>query len=267
MVFFSSAAGVLGSPGQGSYAAGNTFLDSLAHYRTSRGLATLSVDWGAWAAAGMAARLAPEHAARLQRQGVCLLEAPEALAALEKAIAQRRTQVAVLEVVWDRFLKERPAADHALFAELRSPQPKGTERATAVSIRDAVLSAPAEDRRLLLANHARDCARRALSLHLGAVVQDDVPLQEIGLDSLMAIDMKNELAQSLNLSLSAGLLFNYPTVGELTKYLLGLLPAAVSTAVAGDPDEAAALAAMSEEEAERLLLEELEQAGNEKTHA
>jgi hypothetical protein len=79
--------------------------------------------------------------------------------------------------------------------------------------------------------------------------------------------MKNELAQSLNLSLSAGLLFNYPTVGELTKYLLGLLPAAVSTAVAGDPDEAAALAAMSEEEAERLLLEELEQAGNEKTHA
>ncbi len=60
-------------------------------------------------------------------------------------------------------------------------------------------------------------------------MRDDVPLQEMGLDSLMAIDMKNELAQSLQLSLSAGLLFNYPTVGQLTEYLLRQLPAAEAT--------------------------------------
>ena len=266
MVFFSSAAGVLGSPGQGSYAAANTFLDALAHDRTARGLTTLSVDWGGWAATGMAARLAPEHAVRLERQGVRLLEANAALAALERAIVERRTQVAVLEIEWDLFLKGRAAADGALFAELRSRGPKRAEPA-AISIREVLLNAPAVERKALLVEHVRECARRAMSLHAGAAVRDDVPLQEMGLDSLMAIDMKNELAQSLQLSLSAGLLFNYPTVGQLTEYLLGQLPAAEGTIATDVTAADAVLAGMSEEEAEKLLLEELERAGSEATHA
>jgi acyl transferase domain-containing protein/acyl carrier protein len=267
MVFFSSAAGVLGAPGQGSYAAGNTFLDALAHERTAQGRATLSVDWGGWAEAGMAARLGSGHAARLERQGMGLMEPAAALAALEKAIAERRTQVAVLEVDWERFLQERAATDEAFFAELRRREPKKDEPAATVSIREVLLDAPAEERKALLAAHVRECARHALSLHPGAAVQEDVPLQEIGLDSLMAIDMKNELAQSLDLSLSAGLLFNYPTVGQLTEYLLGQWPAGEATPATGDGDDGAALATMSEEEAERLLLEELERAGSEATHA
>jgi acyl transferase domain-containing protein/acyl carrier protein len=267
MVFFSSAAGVLGSAGQGSYAAGNTFLDSLAQYRTIRGLATLSVDWGAWAAAGMAARLAPEHAARLDRQGIHFLEADGALAAMEKAIAEQRSQVAVLDIAWDRFLEGRAAADEALFAELRPRPTNATEPTEAATIRDVLLSAPDEERKAVMAVHVRDCARRALSLAPGATVHDDVPLQEIGLDSLMAIDMKNELAQSLHVSLPAGLLFNYPTIGELTRHLLGLLPAAISLPATDDAGETGDLQSMSDEEAERLLLEELDQSGNETIHA
>jgi NADPH:quinone reductase-like Zn-dependent oxidoreductase/acyl carrier protein len=266
MVFFSSAAGVLGSPGQGSYAAANTFLDGMAHERTGRGLTTLSVDWGGWTEAGMAARLIPEHAARLERQGAGLLEASAALAALEKAIAGQRTQVAVLEMDWERFLEGRGAADGSMFAELWSREPKEAEPA-AVSIRTILQNSPAIEQRKLLAAHVRECARRAMSLHAGATVRDDVPLQEMGLDSLMAIDMKNDLSQSLQLSLSAGLLFNYPTVGQLTGYLMGQLPVADATSATADADDAGALAGMSEEEAERLLIEELEQAGSEATHA
>jgi NAD(P)-dependent dehydrogenase (short-subunit alcohol dehydrogenase family)/acyl carrier protein len=267
MVFFSSAAGVLGSPGQGSYAAANTFLDALAHERTARGLTTLSVDWGGWAAAGMAARLAPEHAARLERQGVGLLEASAALAALERAIAERRTQVAVMEVNWERFLQDRAAADEGFFAELRSQESTQAEPAAAISMREALLQAAPGERKALLAAHVRGCARRALSLRPEAAVQDDVPLQEIGLDSLMAIDMKNELAQSLQLSLSAGLLFNYPTVRQLTEHLLGQMPAANADPSADHGPEDADLPEMSEQEAERLLIEELERAGSETTHA
>lgn len=267
MVFFSSAAGILGSPGQGSYAAANTFLDALAHERTARGLTTLSVDWGAWAEAGMAVRLAPEHAARLERQGVRPLRASAALGALEKAIAERRTQVAVLKVDWERYLEGRSAGDEGLFAELRSHGSKGAEPVAAVSIREVLLSAPAAGRKVLLAAHVRDCARRAMSLQAGAVVGDDVPLQEMGLDSLMAIDMKNDLAQSLRLSLSAGLLFNYPTVRQLTEYLLGQLPVEGEMTPADASAADSALAEMSEGEAEQLLLEELERTGSEKTHA
>ncbi len=261
MVFFSSAAGILGSPGQGSYAAANAFLDALAHERAARGLATLSVDWGGWAAVGMAARLSPEHAARLERQGMGLLDASAALAAMEKAIAERRTQVAVVDIDWERFLEARAAADGGFFSELRRRQPLDQERPAEAAIREVLMRAPSAERKGLLAAHVRECARHALSLRPGATVRDDVPLQEVGLDSLMAIDMKNELAQSLQLSLSAGLLFNYPTVGQLTEYLLLQLPAADAVAPRErHPD--AALVEMSEEEAERRLLEELERTGS-----
>jgi len=287
MVLFSSAAGILGSPGQGSYAAANAFLDALAHYRTSRGQATLSVNWGAWAKAGMAARLAPEHAARLQRQGTHLMEAASALASLEKTSAERRSQAAILDVAWDLFLQSRAAADGALFSELRSREATGTEHTSAPSVRDTILSAPLQERKALMAAYVRDCARRALSLAPATAIREDVPLQEIGLDSLMAIDMTNELAQSLRTPLSAGLLFNYPTVGQLTVYLLELLPADSAPGLvvpdsAGSPQgesirsneppaavahEESELEAMSEEEAERLLIEELGRSGNEKIHA
>ena len=267
MVLFSSAAGILGSSGQGSYAAGNAFLDSLAHYRASRGLATLSVDWGAWAETGMASRLAPEHAERLLRQGVRSLAASAALKVLEKAIAEQRTQVAVLDIAWDRFLEQRAAKDQALFAEVWTHRPEAIERATVEPIRATVQNAPARDRNALVAAHVRDCARRAMSLADGASVPEDVPLQEIGLDSLMAIDMKNELAQSLDLSLSAGLLFNYPTVRELTSYLLGLFTAANPTEAASRVDDGAVLEKMSEEEAELLLLDELEHSADGRSHA
>ncbi len=89
MVFFSSAASILGSPGQGSYAAGNAFLDALAHHRASRGLRTLSVNWGAWASAGMAARLAPEQAARWTRQGVGADEASRRAGMLSRRPSHR----------------------------------------------------------------------------------------------------------------------------------------------------------------------------------
>ncbi len=266
MVFFSSAAGILGSPGQGSYAAANTFLDALAHERTARGLTTLSVDWGGWAAEGMAARLALEHAARLERQGAGLLWARAALAALEKAIAQRRTQVAVMEIDWQRFPESRAARDGALFTELGAQRVQAGEPPSS-SIREVLLVAPVADRKSLLATHVRGCARRALNLRPDATVQDDVPLQEIGLDSLMAIDMKNDLAKSLELSLSAGLLFNYPTVGQLTEYLLGQLPAAGAPIASDGKNDDAGLAGMSEEEAEQQLLEELARTGREATHA
>ena len=106
MVFFSSAASVLGSPGQGSYAAGNAFLDALSHHRSSRGLATLSVNWGAWASLGMAARLTPEQTARWTRQGMRPLEPHAAFASLHAAVEAGRSQVTVMEMDWEQFLAQ-----------------------------------------------------------------------------------------------------------------------------------------------------------------
>lgn len=261
MVLFSSAASILGSAGQGSYSSANAFLDSLAHFRTSRGMETLSVNWGAWGSAGMAARLAPEHFARWERQGVSLLDASAAWSAMESAIEGQRTQVAIMDIDWERFLSNRAAKDTALFQELRrSRKPEGSDTAAKVHAKDAILSAPAVDRKALLSLHIKDCARRVLSMDVQGAIQDGVPLQDIGLDSLMALELRNELAQSLGLALSAGTLFNYPTVNELTQHLLTLIPA-INEAHLPTPvskrEDLSALDSLTEEEAELLLLQEL----------
>jgi NADPH:quinone reductase-like Zn-dependent oxidoreductase/3-oxoacyl-(acyl-carrier-protein) synthase/acyl carrier protein len=270
MVLFSSAASVLGSAGQGSYSAANAFLDALAHFRMSRGMETLSVNWGAWGSAGMAARLAPEHFSRLERQGIRLLDASAAWSAMESAIERRRTQVAIMDIDWERFLGNRASKDTALFQELGEPQTsQGSGTAAEVRAQDAILGAPAGDRRMLLSLHIKDCARRVLSMDADGAIQDAVPLQDIGLDSLMALELRNELAQSLGLALSAGTLFNYPTVNELTQHLLTFLPAieaAPLPTAASKSEELSALDSLTDEEAELLLLQELDGSGQ-KTHA
>jgi myxalamid-type polyketide synthase MxaC len=270
MVLFSSAASILGSAGQGSYSAANAFLDALAHFRTSRGMETLSVNWGAWGSAGMAARLAPEHFARWERQGVSPLDASSAWSAMESAIEGRRTQVAIMDIDWERFLSNRVSKDTALFQELRRSRKSETSDAVGeVRAQDAILGAPAGDRMALLSLHIKDCARRVLNLDSEGPIQERVPLQDIGLDSLMALEMRNELAQSLGLTLSAGLLFNYPTVEELTEHLLGLLPVAVPDSIptaASKIESRTALHSMTDEEAELLLMEELDVFGK-KSHA
>jgi hypothetical protein len=195
------------------------------------------------------------------------LDAAAAFRTLEKAIAERRTQVAVLDIAWDRFLEHRLAKDQALFAELCAYQPASPREEKTEPIRTSILNTPAQDRKAVIAAHVRGCARRAMSFPDGASVPDDIPLQEVGLDSLMAIDMKNELAQSLDLPLSAGLLFNYPTVRELAIYLLGLLPGDASAGTLSHVAEENPLIQMSDEEAERLLLEELEHLGDGSSHA
>jgi acyl transferase domain-containing protein/NADPH:quinone reductase-like Zn-dependent oxidoreductase len=285
MVFFSSAASILGSPGQGSYTAGNAFLDALAHSRASRGLATLSVNWGAWASGGMAARLTPELAARWARQGAKPMEAEAAFAAMRMAIESGRPQVAIMDMNWEQFLRERPAMrGEGLFAELqRGKERTGGKARREAGILEVLRAAPAGDQKSLLSMHVKACACRVMGLPESSPIQDGVALQDIGLDSLMALEMRNELAQSLGLTLGAGLLFDYPAVEGLTQHLLGMLApaktagaeakgaeangigaAASSGGVAGAEVSVAALNSLSEEEAELLLLEELDRVGREK---
>ncbi len=275
MVFFSSAASILGSPGQGSYAAGNAFLDALAQHRASRGLKTVSVNWGAWASAGMAARLSPEQAGRWARQGVKPMEAADALAALHAAIESGRTQVAILDMDWQQYLAGQPAGRDALFIELkekgelqrrgeRGNRPKENVEA---NVLESIRSAPTADQKMILSAHVKVCARRVLGLEDSAAIQDNVPLQDIGLDSLMALEMRNELAQSLDLTLTAGLLFDYPSVDQLTQHLSGLLANFTADGEGGADRSVAALNSLSDEEAERLLIEELDQAEREKANA
>lgn len=236
------------------------------------------MNWGAWGSAGMAARLSPEQAARWTRQGVKPMEPAAAFATLQTAIETGRTQVAVMDLDWKKFHGAIGArVDASFFGEIQSLQCGEREERPAGNVSPASLveeleTAPELERRFLLSAHVKMCARKVLGLKESATIQDSIALQDVGLDSLMALEMRNELSQSLGLALPAGLLFDHPSVDDLTGHLLGLLAPikdAAAPAVARENTVSASvdLQTISDDEAERLLIQELDRAEKEKTNA
>lgn len=284
-VLFSSASAVLGSFGQASYAAANAFLGAFAQWRHARGLPALCLDWGPWAGDGMAARLGPAHRQRLGRQGLGFMAPTDALAALDASVGARRARAMVLQVDWPTYAREWPGGAPALLDTVvesasrsqgrtrtdserraladRLPTPRGSR----TTLLDMLARQPRDRVRPTLAAHVLEQARRVLGLPAQRAVDARQPLQELGLDSLMAVELRNGLAASLGRALPATLLFDWPTIDALTDFLLRLVspeaaanPPAPSRPSVLSPSSAAdvaAVAALSEAEAETQLLEEL----------
>jgi acyl transferase domain-containing protein len=221
-VLFSSAAAVLGSPGQGSYAAANAFLDALASHRRAHGLPALSVSWGAWDEVGMASG----PASRRGPGSLVRLRPAEGLAALGRALAGAPAHLAAL-----------PLEREALSAPASGPQPplvarwlqelRGERRDERSTVPDANLlrlleQGPASRRRERLATHVRGEVARVLGLDPSRL-PDNRGFVDLGMDSLLAVELKNRLQTSLGRPLSATLALNYPSVESLTEALAGML--------------------------------------------
>jgi NADPH:quinone reductase-like Zn-dependent oxidoreductase len=277
-VYYSSIVGVLGAAGQAGYAAANAYLDGMAEERNGRGLRTLSVDWGAWAEGGMAARLSASAAARAERQGFRPMAAGAALDAMEAALLDGRACVAIADMDWGRFaggfgdgLGESSAgAFFTGFLPGRKGMTGGVgtagEEAGKTVAFAAILAGPKAERLERMEKYVRDAARKVLGLSAGRPMPAEMALQEMGLDSLMALELRNVLAQAAGRPLSATLLFDYPTIRGLAGFLMGLLAEdgnktlEVSAApVAGGADSEVAVEEMSDAEAEALLLAELDE--------
>src|SRR5262249_55953138 len=120
-----SMASLLGSPGQGNYVAANAFLDALAHHRRAAGLPALTVNWGPWAEAGMAAALGERDRRRLAAQGFASLAPEDALGAFGELLADNATQTGVIRVDWPKLLQQfTKGAEPPLLAELARQMPR-----------------------------------------------------------------------------------------------------------------------------------------------
>ena len=246
-VVCSSIASVVGNRGQANYAAANAFLDAFVHYRRRQGLPALSINWGAWSTVGMAA-------ARLAQAGQPLTKATEGtiapaqgLAALAHLLAHGANHVSVAP-----RLATPPTNQAALtspfYQQISRPalaQNKADTVPTAVKRYEQLLGLTARERQVTLAQLVRDEVAQTLGLATPERIPMTQPLSELGIDSLMALEVKNRLSALLNVTLHATVLFDYPTVNLLTNYLLDLRFADVDNGSQTTPTTSAAMAGVA----------------------
>jgi acyl transferase domain-containing protein/D-arabinose 1-dehydrogenase-like Zn-dependent alcohol dehydrogenase/acyl carrier protein len=234
-VVFSSMAGVVGGAGQANYAAANAYLDAYClHRQRRRGQPSISLAWGPWAGGGMASRLTSSDRERMRRQGVLPLELEEGLRLFDAAL--RQPDATLVPVRLDLRLLERSDRVPAMLSGLVRGVSLRARRADAVTGLEQTFKAmPSEQRETFLLELVRSEAATVLGLSTSESIEADQPLQNHGLDSLMAVELRNRLQSRTQLRLPSTLLFDYPSPGAITGHLLGMLgPAAASPAA--DPD-------------------------------
>jgi acyl carrier protein len=212
-VLFSGLAAVLGSPGQGNYAAANAALDAIARVRRGRGLPGLSIGWAPWAGIGLVAGAAGE----LSERGVDSLAANVGLDLLMRCLGVEADELAVMSFDRRRWSQTYPSlAGSPLLADLGTQPVAGD---STQGLRAALLVEPIGwSRRARLEAHVAVVLARVLRLAPEAV-ERNTALKDLGFDSLMALEARNRLETDTGLKLPVTVIWKYPTVADLAEHL------------------------------------------------
>jgi acyl transferase domain-containing protein/acyl carrier protein len=209
-VLFSSWATIAGSHGQVNYGAANAFLDALAHYRQAQGQPGVSVNWGAWRQTGAAAQADVQR--QLSRAGMESMSPDDALQALRQALSLDVPQIAIGAIQWARYMTHQPERNrdpfYADFSRSPTPSREIEERPDNTLVQ----------RESALLQSLTDAVRRILDLNPGEEIDPNMSLRDLGMDSLLAMELNNSLASAMDRQLPSTLLFDYPTLRALAGY-------------------------------------------------
>ena len=214
--FFSSVTALLGGAGQANYSAANACLDALAAMRCAHSTTSASVQWGAWAEVGMASRgTASERIAAMEAaSGFGRIGLAQGLASLHVAVLPRAaSSVGVVPIQWHRMVGDGPVPTFLSGMVPRSSggtRPVSVQQAACIVSLDAVL----------------DMVRRTA----GSSVDADAPLMQAGIDSLGAVELRNQLQRAVGerVALSSTLMFDHPTARQVALHLDSNRPVAAS---------------------------------------
>ena len=237
-VLFSSIAGVFGAPGQGNYSAANSFLEALAGYRRNIGLPGVSVAWGPWSDAGMAADRGPVRKQQLQEHGFGMLSPDEGLDILGRIMNYSVPSVAVFRAEWPAFLSQYSSKTlPPFFLEISK---ETLTESTGESSEEELAKwkkIKSDGRLSFLENYLRERISEIIGLApdtISAVSQ----FTELGIDSLMVMEIVNFIRRDFNLSLYVREVFERPSVRGLAAYLdTQLMKAIVSESVSPSSGE------------------------------
>ncbi len=212
-VLFSSAAAVLGSAGQGNYAAANSFMDGLAHYRRSHGLTATSINWGSWAEVGMAAALAANRRASREADSI---HPQEGMELLEKLLRRQPVQTVVLPVNWNRFAGKQV---QPLLRQIVRVKEQSRSAASAEKLLEQIKTLSPSEQQNAFQGYASQLAISILGLDSAHALNTDRALTDLGLDSLMAVELKNKIESDLHVNIPVTFFLEGATVAGLSKEL------------------------------------------------
>jgi acyl carrier protein len=239
-VLFSSFSSLIGSPGLAHYAAANSFLDGLAHHRRSIGLPALAVNWGAWGGAGMVARFL--EAGRTAQPGVQAFAPEQAVAALDQFLRHEEMgQIALTRVDWTRLRTLHPAYMNLPYLSFvgrgagvaagGGPRARGED--VDVRIRAIALSIDPAERTAFLEEYLRKEVARVLGAS-PEKLDVDRPFNTLGIDSLTAVELKNQIEADLAVSIPVVGFLQGPSVRDLALEMAAQLASASATAPVPD---------------------------------
>ncbi|BBZ39353.1 type I polyketide synthase [Mycobacterium conspicuum] len=242
-VMFSSMAGIVGTPGQGNYAAANSFLDALAAHRRAHGLPGLSVAWGLWEqASAMTQHLAERDKARMSNLGLAPMPTDYALRLFDTALLTDRPMLVATRLD-PAALARHSAALPPLLSQLVARRTRRvideteTTAASMSSLLARLHGLPAEQRHSHLVGLVCSNAATVLGRSNPADINAASVFQDLGFDSLTAVELRNRLKSATGLSLSPTLIFDYPTPVALAEHLAARLEATEATHAARGADQ------------------------------
>jgi acyl transferase domain-containing protein/D-arabinose 1-dehydrogenase-like Zn-dependent alcohol dehydrogenase/acyl carrier protein len=239
LIFFSSAAATVGSPGQGNYAAANAFLDTLALHRRASGLPGTSIAWGAWdQAAGMTGELSAADRARLARVGVAPLSSELGLELFDRARTLEQALLVPMRLETSSLRAQAKAGmlPAVLRGLIRMPARRASEGDGSLAKRLA--QAPESEWDGVIAELVRGHVAGVLGHASAEAVDPDRAFQELGFDSLAAVELKNRLGRATGLKIPSTLIFDHPTPTAVAKYLRGVAVPEGGERVELEPGEA-----------------------------
>ncbi|WP_438010608.1 type I polyketide synthase [Sorangium sp. So ce321] len=221
-VLYSSSASLFGPPGIGNYVAANVFLDALAHHRRHRGLPALSINWGLFAGVGMG--ITAEREGRMTQRGWRSITPEEGEALFHRLLSVDRAQMGVVHFDARHWVDLHPlVASSERLSSIVDEARAAAAVARAAAPRLAALvralrEAAPDERRRRVEKLVREQVAAVLRID-GARIDARAPFRTLGFDSIMGLELRNGLESGLGLTLSAALIWTYPTVAALSEQL------------------------------------------------
>ncbi|MHC5598559.1 MAG: type I polyketide synthase [Nostoc sp.] len=223
-VLFSSVASILGSAGLANYAAANAFLDALADYRRLLGLPGLSINWGPWSMVGMARDLGIKAEVKWATKGIKPMEPHQALSILENLLPQDAAQVGVMQLNCSKFLQQFSGSSYPSFVSEIAQQvqelafSQEQQKVKLPPLLDQIKANSPEQNQSLLITYLGEQIAKSLGITTSAlnIIQ---PLNQMGLDSLMVVELKNRLRTELKINIPITKFLDGVSVVDLTKFV------------------------------------------------